>query len=61
MSNQNSYYNGFRIKKVNRELDSEGKEKKVLLYLDKNDPNTIDMVNSKNQIVLYYEEKIRKN
>ena len=61
MSNQNSYYNGFRIKKVNRELDSEGKEKKVLLCLDKDDPNTIDMVNSKNQIVLYYEEKIRKN
>lgn len=53
-----SYLGNFKVKKVSKVKDSEGKEEKILLYLESND---INIVNSSNQIIVISDTKIRKN
>lgn len=57
-TNEQSYFGNFKVKKVSKIKDSEGKEDKVLLYLESND---INIVNSTNQIIIASDIKIRKN
>ena len=55
---ETSYFGNFKVKKVSKVKDSEGKEEKILLYLESND---INIVNSTNQIIITSDTKIRKN
>lgn len=56
--NETFYYANFKVKKVKRIKDEEGKEEKVLLYLESND---VDIINSQNQVIISSNTKIRKN
>jgi hypothetical protein len=59
MENSNGFYlDKFRVKRVERIKDSEGKEEKILLYLE---TNNINITNSKDQVIISSETKIRKN
>lgn len=59
MENNNGFYlDKFRVKRVERIKDSEGKEEKILLYLE---TNNINITNSKDQVIISSETKIRKN
>lgn len=50
----------FVVKKVERQLDAEGKEKRVLLYLDKNNADANNLLNSTTQVVAEYSERMRR-
>lgn len=50
----------FAVKKVERQLDAEGKEKRVLLYLDKNNMDANNLLNSTSQVVKELSERMRR-
>lgn len=48
------------MKKVERQLDAKGKEKRVLLYLDKNNADANNLLNSTSQVVTELRERMRR-
>lgn len=57
----NDFYDiEFKALDVKKELDKEGKEKRILIKIDKNIPNALNLLNALNPKVISYNEKIRK-
>lgn len=52
------YFANIKVKGIKKVKDSEGKEEKILLLLETND---INIANSKAQVIISSNTKIRKN